>query len=136
MAFLKKELEVFVGGGFTLPLKLVNGRPPIESGFELIRSSIRMILAWTYGTRFFLNEFGSRNEELLEEPTDGILASLLEDLTRDALETWEKRIEVGNVTAEKSIVDRGLIEISIAYRVRATERTETYVYPFYYQIAS
>ena len=95
-----------------------------------------MILAWTYGTRFFLNEFGSRNEELLEEPTDGILASLLEDLTRDALETWEKRIEVGNVTAEKSIVDRGLIEISIAYRVRATERTETYVYPFYYQIAS
>jgi phage baseplate assembly protein W len=123
MAFKVTELEYFIGKGITLPLKL-------------IRSSIRMILSWTYGTRFFLNEFGSRIEEMLDEPTDRITQSILEDLTRDALERWEKRIELISTEAELDPKQEGKINLEIVYRVKAIDRTDSFVYPFYYQITS
>lgn len=137
MAWRQKELEVYIGKGITLPLKLVGGKPPLETGFDLIRSSIRMILAWSFGTRFFLNEFGSRLEELLEEPNDVILEEMVEHITSDAINKWEKRVELLGVIAEGSKKDLGYkMSLTITYRIKAVDRTDTFVYPFYYQITT
>lgn len=135
MGFVQKELEVFVGRGITLPLKLENGRVPVETGTELIKSSIRMILGWVYGTRFFLNEFGSRIEQLQNDPSDKVTRNILEDLTDEAIRTWEKRVEVVEIKATSNQRE-GRVDLSIAYRIRATDREDTVIYPFYYQIAS
>lgn len=134
MAWKQQELEVYIGKGLTLPLKLVKGSVPIETGFDLIRNSIRMILAWTFGTRFFLNEFGSRVEELLEEPADQILTELVEHTAEDAISKWEKRVEVLELNAELDPLEMGKINLSIMYRVKAIDRTDTFIYPFYSQI--
>jgi phage baseplate assembly protein W len=134
MAWKQQELEVYIGKGITLPLRLVKGGVPVESGFDLIRSSIKMILAWTFGTRFFLNEFGSRVEELFEEPADLILTELVEHTAEDAINTWEKRVEVVQLSAELDPLEMGKINLTIMYRVKAIDRTDTFIYPFYSQI--
>jgi uncharacterized protein len=134
MAWKQEELEVYIGKGITLPIRLVKGGVPVESGFDLIRNSIRMILAWTFGTRFFLNEFGSRVEELFEEPADQILTELVEHTAEEAINTWEKRVEVVQLVADLDPLVMGKINLTIMYRVRAIDRTDTFIYPFYSQI--
>jgi phage baseplate assembly protein W len=73
---------------------------------------------------------------MLDEPTDRITQSILEDLTRDALERWEKRIELISTEAELDPKQEGKINLEIVYRVKAIDRTDSFVYPFYYQITS
>lgn len=134
MSFSVKELEVFVGKGITLPLTLVNGSVPVSSGFDLLRSSIRLILSWVYGTRFMLNEFGTRLEELLEEGNDDVTLTLLENQIEDAITQWEARVVVIGVTAKRDRVKIGHVNILIAYRVKGTNLEDTFIYPFYSQI--
>jgi phage baseplate assembly protein W len=134
MSFSVKELEVFVGKGITLPLTLVNGSVPVSSGFDLLRSSIRLILSWVYGTRFMLNEFGTRLEELLEEGNDDVTLTLLENQIEDAITQWEARVVVVGVSATRDKLKIGHVNILIAYRVKGTNLEDTFIYPFYSQI--
>lgn len=133
MAFEIKTLKNFIGGGITLPIKLVNGKPPIESGFDLIRASIRMILSWEFGTRFFLNEFGSELNSLLEEPNDHVLENLISTFVTDAVTRWENRVQLLDVQVqrEESI---SKISITLTYRIVNTQREDTFVFPFYRNI--
>lgn len=132
MAFNTGRTENYIGSGITLPLKISNGTVPLDSGVELIRSSIRMILFWLKGTRFFLTEFGSKMEELLEEPNDNVLSHLCYTIITDALNTWEKRIEVMDVNI--SIEDRGKLKVSITYKIITSQRLDTFTFPFYSEI--
>lgn len=132
MAFIKEELIQFIGRGLTLPLDLINGKPPLRSGFELIRASIINIITWPESTRFFLAEFGSKLENLIEEPNDATLRSLVETYITEAIETWEKRIEL--ISADSESVNDTQINITIHYRVIATQRTDTFIFPFYTKI--
>ena len=124
--------QSFVGQGITLPLKLVNGKPPLESGFELIRSSIIMILSWKYGSRFFLGEFGSKLHLLLEEPNDDILQETIEVFVIDAITNWDPRIEL-----VESIIERpneSTINLTITYKILNTKKEDTFTFPFYRKI--
>lgn len=135
MAFDPKKLESFIGSGITLPLRLVNGRVPLDTGVPLIRASIRTIIAWPYGIRFFLNEFGSRVEELLEEPNDNILKNIANTFIADAITRWEPRVEF--VGADYIRNDMGdSLDVELAYRIIATQQLDTFIFPFYRQITS
>lgn len=135
MGFVATETQNFLGNGITLPLRLENGKVPLDSGVQLIRSSIQMILAWQYGTRFFLNEFGSRVEELLEEPNDDILRTICFEFIVDALRTWEKRVEVLAADIIRPN-DLGTVELSITYRIISSRKTDTFTFPFYSEITT
>jgi phage baseplate assembly protein W len=131
MGFKAAEVQDYVGRGITLPLKLSGGRAPLESGFELIRASIIMILAWPIFTRFFLTEFGSRVEELLEEPNDDVLLNVIETFVVDSLSMWETRVELLDVSVVRT--DRR-INLELSYRVVATRKEDSFIFPFYTQI--
>lgn len=132
MAFEPQTVENFIGRGITLPLNIVNGSVPLETGFPLIRKSIKMILDWQFGTRFFLKEFGSRLNELLEEPDDNVLAQLIETFIIDAVTTWETRVTIISINFIKE--DIGKIKLTINYRVVNTQRDDSFIYPFYTKI--
>lgn len=132
MAFQQKPIQDFIGKGITFPIVLENGKPKVESGFQLIRSSIAMILTWPYGTRFFLGEFGSRLEELLEEPNDEILKNLINVFVVDAINDWEKRVELLSVTILD--IDYKTIHIGLRYKIINTQLQDNYIFPFYRQI--
>lgn len=133
MSFNTQSLQKFIGTGITLPLQLVNGRVPLETGVELIRKSIVMILAWPYGTRFFLNEFGSRVEELLEEPNDDILQNIAQTFIADAISLWEPRVNLVGTNFSRNDQGNGL-DLTLQYEIITTQQIDTFVFPFYRQI--
>ena len=57
--------------------------------------------------------------------------TLIEDDVRDALTTWEPRIEVLDVDATLADRSTGELTIDIDYRVRRTNNESNLVYPFY-----
>lgn len=132
MPFVTQQLQNFIGQGFTIPLKLTNGRPPLESGFDLIRSSIINIVSWAYGKRFFLNEYGSRLYELLEEPNDIILEDIVRVFVVDAINKWEKRIDLTHCSIVRTSDIK--MEVTVTYQIINTKREDTFVFPFYTKI--
>lgn len=133
MAFQPQPIENFIGKGLTFPIELSGGRGVIKSGFEVIRSSIRMILSWPYAQRFMLGEFGSRVEEMLEEPNDEISRQLIESFIKDALDTWEKRIQVLELGVENNSTE-GTVMIKLRYSIVNSQLVDNFVFPFYRQI--
>jgi hypothetical protein len=125
--------KTFLGQGIIFPITLNSlGRPDIETGIDLIRSSIKIILNWPYATRFFLNEFGCRIEELLEEPNDSIVKSLVKHFIVDSISNFEKRVEL----LEVSIVNptSSSLDIKISYRILSSQQEDSFIFPFYKQI--
>jgi phage baseplate assembly protein W len=65
------------------------------------------------------------------EPVNANLLGLISEAVRDALAQWEPRIEVEDVTPVQDEESSGVVQIRIAYRVRATNDRRNLVYPFY-----
>jgi hypothetical protein len=77
-------------------------------------------------------EFGSLLSSLIFEPNDQLLRDLLWLYTVEALERWEQRIQITQVTfpSELNDIDNAIIRIRIAYQVRQTSVAGSYVFPF------
>jgi len=126
------QYKKFVGQGITFPIVLDNGRAVVYTGVELIRSSIKIILAWETGNRFFLAEFASRLESLLFEPNDFLLKALLQRFVIEALDNWEARIELLQSSVER--VNNEKVNITMTYRILTTNTVDTFTFPFYDKI--
>lgn len=118
-----------LGKGVIFPIELQNGAPIIRSYPELIRSSILMILSWPYRDRFFLAEYGARLEELLEEPNDEVLISLVQYFIFESISKWEPRVIFRNSTIVSNGAEK--IEVNLQYVIKASKTTESFIYPFY-----
>lgn len=129
MGFNPIPVQDFIGKGLIFPIQLVNGKPPLDSGYNLIRASIITILSFQIGNRFFLSEFGSRMEELIEEPNDEILDNLINSFVVGAVTRWEKRI--AQISAEIDHVDDHTIFVSLTYQVLNTNTSDNFIWPFY-----
>lgn len=132
MGFNPAPVRDFIGNGLTFPIQLTKGRGNLYSGFELIRSSIRNILAFKYGSRFFLAEFGSRLNDLMEEPNDEVLKNLILTFVIDAVTKWEKRVDQISATVDRT--DTQSIDIRIIYKIKNSQTVDNFIYPFYRQI--
>ena len=93
--------------------------------------SIRVVLLTAPGERLMRPQFGCRIWDLMFEPVNANLLGLISEAVRDALAQWEPRIEVEDVTPEQDEESSGVVQIRIAYRVRATNNRRNLVYPFY-----
>src|SRR5690348_3206299 len=119
-----------VGKGLVFPIELNStGSPVLKTGFDLINSSIKIILSWPFKHKIFLSEFGSRLAAILEEPNDDLLRGLVEHFTYEALLRWERRIEVLEVVAERRSPDS--LDVLITYRIKNSGLEDTFVFPFY-----
>lgn len=123
----------FIGKGITFPF-IINeeGRVDIKDGVELIEASLTQILVWPRFFRFFNERFGGRLEELLGEPNDQVLFSLIKTFTVEAINTWEPRVTLLGI----EIIDRrdAAVVVEITYRVSDTKEQRTFIYPFYTEI--
>jgi len=132
MPFVKEPIQDFIGKGIIFPIELVKGKPPLQTGFPLIRSSISVILGWLYGTRFMLGEFGSRLKELIEEPNDDVLKTIVEQFVIEAIVKWETRIEQTRASVLRVTLEK--VEVQIDYKVVNSQREDSFIYPFYKNI--
>lgn len=129
--FYQKPVEDFIGKGITLPIELDNGRAVIKSGFDLIRSSLVLILSWPKFSRFYLEQFGNELGIAIEEPNDPILQRTLQQFITDAINQWENRIELVSVN---TITTPTSISIGLKYRLINTQQEDSFIFPFYTKI--
>lgn len=97
-----------------------------------IHESILQILGTRPSERFMNPEFGSRLKDLVFEPNDSVLKGLIRHYVIDAIQRWEKRVYVTDVTFDGSseTVDANTIPVRISYRVIDTQVEGNLVWPF------
>ena len=122
----------YLGKGWSFPIELdAEGFLYYSSEEQKIQESILIILGTTLGERVMRPEFGSRLHELVFSPINTSTKSLIAHYVTEALVTWEPRIDVLGVNVSDEEAINGKLLVNIEYKVRATNSTFNYIYPFY-----
>lgn len=130
MAFVDDEnLIKFLGRGLAFPITLTNGKADLTFGPNLVKSCIRILLSWPYGTRFYLYEFGTKIESLLFDPNDVVLKNLLKQYIIDPITKWEKRVILVSATIISVTPEK--IMIKLTYRFINSNIEDSFIVPFY-----
>lgn len=101
-----------------------DGRIAWSVGEDNVRESIRIILLTEPGERIMRENFGGGLREFLSEPNTVTTRQLLIQRITRALERWEPRITVQEVTAEPNPDDARRIDIVIDFRLVASQQSE------------
>ncbi|MDR7254309.1 phage baseplate assembly protein W [Nocardioides sp. BE266] len=125
----------FRGTGWAFPVTIDAGAIGAVSGDDDVRQSIQLILATAKGERVMRPDFGCGIHDLVFAAVSTQLITRLRREVEDALRTYEARIEVLRVAVGTRALDVGRLDVEIDYRVRATNQTGNYVYPFYFREA-
>ncbi len=123
--------KAFLGRGWHFPVELAGDRLAWAEEEARIEQAILIIIGTARGERVMRPSFGSRLHELVFAPPNSSTRALAARYVTDALSTWEPRIDVLAVRAEWRGAMDGVLDISIDYRVRATNSEFNLVYPFY-----
>jgi hypothetical protein len=95
-----------------------------------VRQAVLLLLTTIPGERVMRPEYGCELHRLAFSPCDDTTAGLAIYYVRRALERWEPRIQVLNVDANRSPEEAWRLDITVEYRVRATQRGDRILYPF------
>lgn len=126
--------RAFLGIGWAFPPRIQADGAVAESVYEEdIREAIRIILGTSPGERVMRPEFGAGLDQFLFEPVNPTIVGRVERQVREALVTWEPRIDVEEVVVTPEGAPPVVLMIELAYRVRATNARANLVYPFYLQ---
>jgi len=127
--------KAFLGRGWAYPVA------PDGAGTDVamveheqdIRQAVRIILETGRGERVMRPDFGAGLNEFVFEPINTTTLALIRHRVDEALVTWEPRIRVETIDVQPATGAPGRIDITIEYRVRATNAFYNLVYPFYLQ---
>lgn len=126
--------KAFLGVGWSYPPAVdPDGTIALAAYEEDVRQAIRIILGTEPGERVMRPTFGAGLRSFVFEPISTMTISRLENRVREALITWEPRIDVRTVTVTQDVAQAGRLLVEIEYLVRATNAIQNLVYPFYLQ---
>ena len=106
------------------------GAIDMVDGSDSVRQAILLLLSTAPGERVMRPEYGCDLYRLVYMPNDYTTAGLAKHYVQSALERWEPRIEEPKVDAEPNAERPDVLDISLEYRVRATQRTESVRFSF------
>jgi phage baseplate assembly protein W len=131
-------MKVFnpIGTAMSNPIQLGAGKCIITNGSRTIVESVIDILGTSRGENFMVEDYGSRLEETLFSPNDQVTFSIIKQMVIEALNTWEKRISIDEVTVSKSKEFNIKCNIYIKFTVVSTNLTDSFIYPFYEKLAT
>jgi phage baseplate assembly protein W len=99
-----------------------------------IHESIRQILGTKKGERFMRPDFGTRLHELVFEPSDQLLYGLIRHEVMEALDAWEPRIIVTEVSVSADESDEHLVLVNIIYKLISSQTESNCVFPFWREL--
>ncbi len=105
-----------------------------SSNHAHIHESIRQILGTRKGERLMRPDFGTRLHELVFEPNDSLLYGLLRHEVIEALEEWEPRVIITDVSCAADGADGHMVLVRIDYRLISSQVEGNLVYPFYREL--
>jgi hypothetical protein len=135
MTDLDLSTNDFRGTGWAFPVRVGAGAIEAVSGDEDVRQSIHLILATAKGERVMRPDFGCGIHDLVFAAVSTQLIARVRREVEDALRTYEARIEVLRVAVATGGLAMGRLDVEIDYRMRTTNQTGNYVYPFYFREA-
>jgi uncharacterized protein len=125
-------MSEILGSGLAFPLQVdARGALSLAGGEDDIAQAIELILGTAPGEREMRPEFGCAVHDLVFDTIDAAMIGKLETAIRGALDRWEPRIEVEDLTFDLSAMGDGQLLITISYRIRTTNNQRNLVYPFY-----
>jgi hypothetical protein len=120
-----------LGKGWHFPANInLQGGIALCSTNQKVKQAILIILRTELGERRYRPNFVCRLSELAFAPLNSETLFLMRLYVREALETWELRIDLEAVTTEPDPI-LGRVNIAIAYRLKSNYEPGNLVYPFY-----
>jgi uncharacterized protein len=121
-----------LGSGLAFPLSVDHrGAVAMARGEDDIEQALTIILGTAPGERPMRPEFGCAVHDFVFDSIDAAMVGRVEGAVRAALDRWEPRIEVIGVDFDLDRAGEGVLDVTIVYRIRATNRERNLVYPFY-----
>lgn len=122
----------FLGIGWKFPVQVTPAGRIAQARYEQrIEESIFLILSTARGERVMLPDFGCGIHELVFASNSPGTTALVTQSVRQALSTFEPRIDVLDISVENPESQRNLLLIRVNYRIRANNALGNLVYPFY-----
>lgn len=126
---MSTSADNLIGKGIVFPLNLnEQGTVQLDGGFDLLRASLRNILAFTIGNRYFLGEFGASPEDLLESPNDDVTAAVIKHRLESQVPYWDPRIQVDLLKVERD--NDFTVNVVLNVSLKGTDLSEIFVIPF------
>ena len=128
----RSKHKAFLGVGWAFPFSLADDATVALVAFERdIQEAICIILGTNPGERVMRPDFGAGHEDFIFAPVTASTLQRIRPRVMDALIDWEPRIDVVEVSVEPASRLRNRLDITVVYRVRATNTLNNLVYPFY-----
>jgi phage baseplate assembly protein W len=124
----------FLGIGWRYPVATdaLTGDIALSRYDRDVKEAIRIILETAPGERVMRPRFGCGIHDLVFEEINATILCAIEASVRDALVTYEPRIELNSVVVDPAQALDGLLLIAIDYRLRRTNQEDNLVYPFFF----
>lgn len=121
-----------LGQGWRFPIR-VNGRGGLDwsAGDDSVAEAVWTILSTPRRSRIMEPAFGCGMHDYVFAPNNAATRAVIEAEVRNALITWEPRIDVLRVTATAHRDAPNTLMIEVDYRTRANNAARNIVYPFY-----
>jgi phage baseplate assembly protein W len=134
MATNNQDTRDFLGIGWKFPFQVnAAGNIAQARAEQRVEESIYLILSTAKGERPMLPDFGCGIHDLVFAPDNAATLAQVVQSVRQALATYERRIDVLDVDADNSAPGGNLLLIRVSYRIRANNAMGNLVYPFYLQ---
>ncbi|MFO7683682.1 MAG: GPW/gp25 family protein [Chloroflexota bacterium] len=128
---MTKTIDI-IGAGWSFPPKIgPQGGVALASSYNDVEQAIKIILLTPPGQRVMRPDFGCRIHELVFAPMNRETFAQAARYVEDALEMWEPRIIVNDITLNPDSNQHGRLFIDIQYTLRATSDRRSLVFPFY-----
>ena len=122
-----------VGWGFPPTFNRRDCSVMMSSGEQDVRESLRILFSTALGERIMLPEYGSPLDRLVFQGINTTLASQLREALRQAIITWEPRVEVGEIEVQTEATTEGWVQVIVYYELSRTNTRANLVFPFYLQ---
>ena len=125
----------FLGIGWSYPVRT----DPLTGDIQLsryerdVKEAIKIILETAPGERVMRSRFGCGIHEMVFQEINGTMMFAVESSVREALITYEPRIELLAVDVDPSEALNGCLYIKVTYRLRRTNQDDNLVYPFFFK---
>tara|TARA_B100000989_G_C19340214_1_gene384647 strand:+ start:244 stop:660 length:417 start_codon:yes stop_codon:yes gene_type:complete len=123
----------FLGKGWSFPPTFDKKLGDIEmvTMDEDIKQSLEIYFSTKLGERIMRSDYGCfLHSQVFELANESLIQGLSKELER-SINEFEPRILVIEIKANKKDSSEGLIEINVAYEIRATNNRSNIVFPFY-----
>jgi phage baseplate assembly protein W len=122
----------FIGAGWSFPVTTdATGGVALVVREREVEQAIRIILGTSRGERPMRPEFGCRIHDHVFGPANGATAGQIAYDVREALERWEPRIVVREVSVSFDQIAAGKLYVDVGYELAGSNDPRNLVFPFY-----